>query len=39
MISSAYGFETTSMTLLLPGAVFEVIFGVLLITRVRSKQV
>lgn len=39
MISSAYGFETSSMALLLPGAVFEVIFGVLLITRVRSKHV
>lgn len=39
VISSANGFETTSMTLLLPGAVFEVIFGVLLIAQVRSKQV
>jgi hypothetical protein len=39
MIASAYGFEATSMTLLLPGATFEVIFGVMLIARVRSKQV
>jgi hypothetical protein len=39
MIASAYGFEATSMTLLVPGATFEVIFGVMLIARVRSKQV
>jgi hypothetical protein len=39
MIASAYGFEATSTTLLLSGATFEVIFGVMLIARVRSKQV
>jgi hypothetical protein len=31
MIASAIGSETVSMALLVPGAVFEVIFGVVLV--------
>lgn len=36
MIASAYGFETMSMPLLLPGAAFEVMFGLILVLRGRG---
>lgn len=35
MIASASGFETVSMALLLPGAVFEIMFGLILVLRGR----
>lgn len=36
MIASANGLETASMALLLPGAVFEVMFGLILVLRGRK---
>ena len=37
MIAAASGAETTSMTLLLPGAAFEVMFGLILVLRGSGK--
>jgi hypothetical protein len=39
MIASALGFEPASMALLLPGAAFEVMFGLTLIQSVRTLRV
>jgi len=36
MIASANGLETASMALLLPGAVFEVMLGLILVLRGRK---
>jgi hypothetical protein len=36
MIATAFGFETVSMVLLLPGAAFEVMFGIILVLRGRG---
>lgn len=36
MIAAAYGSETASMALLLPGAVFEITFGLILVLRRRE---
>jgi hypothetical protein len=39
MIASASDFETMSMALLLPGAAFEIMFGLILVLRGRGMWV